>query len=374
MHETASVAFSEFLDLEQAGNILEFLYSVSAYQETFEVDDYTTQRNVSNDSNDMSHDTSCQSTKIKFKEPKGHTSKISTKEDAMGIYSRFISPQSKYRIGFSDTVRKEIEERICVKADEYILDNAFDPAEKQALMTLNSVYFPAFRTSTTYTHFLQDLLRGCRLLSNDEDKNTNLLDDASGHENGHSANHDNNLRSSRSSSSDDYLSRTNSQKFSIHWFKNSNISKNNTLDYYEEQLNNPDILWYRSNMAKVYRSIGYVDSLGRFSIDNDLIAFNKAINILTGQINPNDPANRSASGRPAYSGQNDPDLDRPEHLKVEKMDDYNSNNSYYNYLGLNKVFKKFVGVSSPSEEQELAASVAREFLNNLLLSQKESFM
>lgn len=189
-------------------------------------------------------------------------------------------------------------------------------------------------------------------------------------------------------------------------------------------------------MSKFYRSIGYVDSLGRFSIDTDLINFSQILNLLTNKnsmlsedmtlnfdqmhnidfknlnllkelgVNPSEMyqqqiaggqhGNSESSWTHPYAASvssshnfanlglsglsdlnlndNSKDAERPEFLKVEKVEDYNESNSYYNYLGLNKVFKKFVGVNNSTEEQEFAASVAREFLNNLLVSQSESFV
>merc|ERR1711937_230019 len=41
-------------------------------------------------------------------------------------------------------------------------------------------------------------------------------------------------------------------------------------DYYLRQLIDPDLLWHRLPRAGHFRSIGSVDSLGRFSIDKDL--------------------------------------------------------------------------------------------------------
>merc|ERR1712223_650421 len=92
----------------------------------------------------------------------------------MSIYMKFVSMQAEQKVGFGDAIRHDIESRICVDEGDKVGFDCFETAEQQALTTLNAVFFPAFRSSTIYTNFLQDMLRGCRLLSNDQDKNDNI--------------------------------------------------------------------------------------------------------------------------------------------------------------------------------------------------------
>ena len=58
--------------------------------------------------------------------------------------------QADSRVGFGDQVRHHIENVICVAEGDTVKKDCFLPAEQQALTTLNSVYFPAFRASTNY--------------------------------------------------------------------------------------------------------------------------------------------------------------------------------------------------------------------------------
>ena len=109
----ASVAFSDFLELEQSGGILEFLYNVSAFQESFP-----------------------------------ESTEDQRQKDAMSIYMKFISMQADQKVGFGDAIRHDIESRICVAEGEAVGFNCFETAEQQALTTLNAVFFPAFRAST----------------------------------------------------------------------------------------------------------------------------------------------------------------------------------------------------------------------------------
>lgn len=162
-----------------------------------------------------------------------------------------------------------------------------------------------------------------------------------------------------------------------------NVQKFENDEYYDEQILNPDIVWYRHNMAGIYRSIGYVDSLGRFSMDHDLMIFLQSrekfqkenINSSSNNSNSNDNRRNSKNldHKEVTANTNiivSEDQNKPEFLKIEKVADYNTeSNGYYSYLGLNRVFRKFVGVNNSSEEQEFAARMAKEFLNDLLLSQ-----
>ena len=80
-HEMASVAFSDFLELEQAGGILEFLYAVSAFQQSFT-----------------------------------DSAEIQRRSDAMQIYLRFISMQATQKVGFGDLLRHTVESSMkCLK-------------------------------------------------------------------------------------------------------------------------------------------------------------------------------------------------------------------------------------------------------------------
>lgn len=56
--------------------------------------------------------------------------------------------QADQKVGFGDAIRHEIETRICVEEGDCVGFNCFETAEQQALTTLNSVFFPAFRAST----------------------------------------------------------------------------------------------------------------------------------------------------------------------------------------------------------------------------------
>lgn len=359
-HESASMAFSEFLELEQAGSILEFLYSISAFQASFNI---LSKENLPD-------------------------SKMRLKEDAMNIYSKFISPTSPSKIGFGEKVRKEIESNICVKFDENVKNGSFEAAEKQALMTLNSVYFKAFRGSASYSTFLQGLLLSCRLI---KDKTPDLRKRRQSRPRIYSSDSDEqNYNEQIEKQKDDNIRDSFYQNFYntvdsvfreittatfVYYFENFS----NEFDYYTEVVNNPDILWYRPNMSKHETSIGYVDSLGKFNINKDLINrpyvipshladLNINLNLESDRKNIINLINQNITQNFINSN---PHQGNPEHLKVESVEEYNKRSSYYDYLGIGKVYKKFAG-NTTAEEIEMASSVAREFLNNLLISQPES--
>jgi len=306
-HDMSSIAFSDFLELEQASGILEFLYSVSAFQESFP-----------------------------------ESTEDQRQKDSMSIYLKFISMQADQKVGFGDAIRHEIETRICVEEGDCVGFDCFETAEQQALTTLNSVFFPAFRASTIYTNFLQDMLRGCRLLSNDEDKNEGLIA----------------LPDFEENSSDCSSEKINSKRFG-----NLSVAQQLDEDYYLRQLANPDILWQRyprnsKNPHKKFISIGSVDSLGRFTFDNDL---NKYLIKHQSQLLAKTGTStnyRTNSGLEL----DDEFLENSTHVATSKMSDFQNSGRFV------ASFKKFVGIGSqhPAEEQDFAASMAKEFLHNLL--------
>ena len=175
------------------------------------------------------------------------------------------------------------------------------------------------------------MLRGCRLLSNAE----------------------NELQNFEENSSD-----TNSEPHSKR-FRNISVAQQLDEDYYLRQLTNPDILWQRhpKSLHKRFISIGSVDSLGRFTLDYDL---KKYLIKHQAQTLKN---NKSTNFRTNSGLELDEEFsEKSSHVPVRKMSDYQDSGKFV------ASFKKFVGISSqhPAEEQDFAASMAKEFLHNLL--------
>ncbi|XP_067864440.1 A-kinase anchor protein 10, mitochondrial isoform X2 [Heptranchias perlo] len=131
-NESALFYFSEYMEKEEAINILQFWLAA---------DNFQTQLAAKN----------------------GQYDGQEAQNDAMILYDKYFSLQATHPLGFDDTVRLEIESNICREGGP--LPDCFTTPLRQAWTTMEKVYLPGFLSSNLYYKYLNDLIHSVR---NDE--------------------------------------------------------------------------------------------------------------------------------------------------------------------------------------------------------------
>ncbi|XP_078536047.1 A-kinase anchor protein 10, mitochondrial isoform X2 [Lissotriton helveticus] len=127
--ESALFYFSEYMEKEDAVNILQFWLAADNFQSQLAV-------------------------------KKGQYDGQEAQNDAMVLYDRYFSLQATHPLGFDDNVRLEIESNICREGGP--LPNCFTTPLRQAWTTMEKVFLPGFLSSNLYYKYLNDLIHSVR--------------------------------------------------------------------------------------------------------------------------------------------------------------------------------------------------------------------
>ncbi|KAM4699511.1 A-kinase anchor protein 10, mitochondrial isoform 2-T2 [Discoglossus pictus] len=127
--ESALFYFSEYMEKEDAVNILQFWLAA---------DNFQSQLAAKN----------------------GQYDGQEAQNDAMILYDKYFSLQATHPLGFDDSVRLEIESNICREGGP--LPNCFTTPLRQAWTTMEKVFLPGFLSSNLYYKYLNDLIHSVR--------------------------------------------------------------------------------------------------------------------------------------------------------------------------------------------------------------------
>ncbi|XP_064135415.1 A-kinase anchor protein 10, mitochondrial isoform X2 [Loxodonta africana] len=127
--ESALFYFSEYMEKEDAVNILQFWLAADNFQSQLAA-------------------------------KKGQYDGQEAQNDAMILYDKYFSLQATHPLGFDDSVRLEIESNICREGGP--LPNCFTTPLCQAWTTMEKVFLPGFLSSNLYYKYLNDLIHSVR--------------------------------------------------------------------------------------------------------------------------------------------------------------------------------------------------------------------
>ncbi|XP_075402877.1 A-kinase anchor protein 10, mitochondrial isoform X1 [Tenrec ecaudatus] len=127
--ESALFYFSEYMEKEDAVNILQFWLAADNFQSQLAA-------------------------------KKGQYDGQEAQNDAMILYDKYFSLQATHPLGFDDVVRLEIESNICREGGT--LPNCFTTPLRQAWTTMEKVFLPGFLSSNLYYKYLNDLIHSVR--------------------------------------------------------------------------------------------------------------------------------------------------------------------------------------------------------------------
>uniref|UniRef100_A0AAY4B326 RGS domain-containing protein n=1 Tax=Denticeps clupeoides TaxID=299321 RepID=A0AAY4B326_9TELE len=127
--ESALFYFSEYMEKEDAVNVLQFWLAADNFQD-----------------------------QLAAKE--GQYDGQEAQNDAMILYDKYFSLQATSPLGFGDSVRMEIESNICREGGP--LPDCFTTPLRQAWTTMEKVYLPGFLSSNLYYKYLSDLINSVR--------------------------------------------------------------------------------------------------------------------------------------------------------------------------------------------------------------------
>ncbi|XP_076024919.1 A-kinase anchor protein 10, mitochondrial [Genypterus blacodes] len=127
--ESALFYFSEYMEKEEAMNVLQFWIAADNFQNQLAA-------------------------------KKGQYDGQEAQNDAMILYDKYFSLQATNPLGFGDSVRMEIESNICREGGP--LPDCFTTPLRQAWTTMEKVYMPGFLSSNLYYKYLSDLINSVR--------------------------------------------------------------------------------------------------------------------------------------------------------------------------------------------------------------------
>uniref|UniRef100_A0A4X2KCZ4 A-kinase anchor protein 10, mitochondrial n=2 Tax=Vombatus ursinus TaxID=29139 RepID=A0A4X2KCZ4_VOMUR len=127
--ESALFYFSEYMEKEDAVNILQFWLAADNFQSQLAA-------------------------------KKGQYDGQEAQNDAMILYDKYFSLQATHPLGFDDFVRLEIESNICREGGP--LPSCFTTPLRQAWTTMEKVFLPGFLSSNLYYKYLNDLIHSVR--------------------------------------------------------------------------------------------------------------------------------------------------------------------------------------------------------------------
>ncbi|XP_041864890.1 A-kinase anchor protein 10, mitochondrial isoform X2 [Melanotaenia boesemani] len=127
--ESALFYFSEYMEKEEAMNVLQFWLAADNFQNQLAA-------------------------------KRGQYDGQEAQNDAMILYDKYFSLQATNPLGFGDSVRMEIESNICREGGP--LPECFTTPLRQAWTTMEKVYMPGFLSSNLYYKYLSDLINSVR--------------------------------------------------------------------------------------------------------------------------------------------------------------------------------------------------------------------
>ncbi|CAB1420884.1 unnamed protein product [Pleuronectes platessa] len=127
--ESALFYFSEYMEKEEAMNVLQFWLAADNFQN-------------------------------QLADKKGQYDGQEAQNDAMILYDKYFSLQATNPLGFGDSVRMEIESNICREGGP--LPDCFTTPLRQAWTTMEKVYMPGFLSCNLYYKYLSDLINSVR--------------------------------------------------------------------------------------------------------------------------------------------------------------------------------------------------------------------
>ncbi|XP_029468179.1 A-kinase anchor protein 10, mitochondrial isoform X2 [Rhinatrema bivittatum] len=127
--ESALFYFSEYMEKEDAVNVLQFWLAADNFQSQLAA-------------------------------KKGQYDGQEAQNDAMILYDKYFSLQATHPLGFDDSVRLEIESNICREGGP--LPDCFTTPLRQAWTTMEKVFLPGFLSSNLYYKYLNDLIHSVR--------------------------------------------------------------------------------------------------------------------------------------------------------------------------------------------------------------------
>uniref|UniRef100_UPI0037E7697A A-kinase anchor protein 10, mitochondrial isoform X1 n=1 Tax=Semicossyphus pulcher TaxID=241346 RepID=UPI0037E7697A len=127
--ESALFYFSEYMEKEEAMNVLQFWLAADNFQNQLAA-------------------------------KKGQYDGQEAQNDAMILYDKYFSLQATNPLGFGDSVRMEIESNICREGGP--LPDCFTTPLRQAWTTMEKVYMVGFLSSNLYYKYLSDLINSVR--------------------------------------------------------------------------------------------------------------------------------------------------------------------------------------------------------------------
>uniref|UniRef100_A0A4W5N577 A-kinase anchoring protein 10 n=1 Tax=Hucho hucho TaxID=62062 RepID=A0A4W5N577_9TELE len=127
--ESALFYFSEYMEKEDAVNVLQFWLAADNFQDQLAA-------------------------------KAGQYDGLEAQNDAMILYDKYFSLQATNPLGFGDSVRMEIESNICREGGP--LPDCFTTPLRQAWTTMEKVYMPGFLSSNLYYKYLSDLINSVR--------------------------------------------------------------------------------------------------------------------------------------------------------------------------------------------------------------------
>ncbi|MBN3308308.1 AKA10 protein, partial [Amia calva] len=127
--ESALFYFSEYMEKEEAVNVLQFWLAADNFQDQLAA-------------------------------KRGQYDGQEAQNDAMILYDKYFSLQATNPLGFDDSVRLEIESNICREGGP--LPDCFTTPLRQAWTTMETVFMPGFLSSNLYYKYLNDLINSVR--------------------------------------------------------------------------------------------------------------------------------------------------------------------------------------------------------------------
>lgn len=209
--ESALFYFSEYMEKEEAMNVLQFWLAADNFQNQLAA-------------------------------KKGQYDGQEAQNDAMILYDKYFSLQATNPLGFDDSVRMEIESNICREGGP--LPDCFTTPLRQAWTTMEKVYMPGFLSSNLYYKYLSDLINSVRA-----DEFVNASSSSSSSSAGQS--------SERSNASDSSQTQPGAKKAAVKILKN--FDEAITVD---ASSLDPETLYYRPYAGKM--TFGRVNELGQF--------------------------------------------------------------------------------------------------------------
>lgn len=128
-NESALFYFSEYMEKEEAINILQFWLAADNFQ-------------------------------AHLASKSGQYDGLEAQTDAMILYDKYFSLQATHPLGFDDFVRMAIESNICREGGP--LPDCFTTPLRQAWTTMEKVYLPGFLSCNLYYKYLNDLIHSVR--------------------------------------------------------------------------------------------------------------------------------------------------------------------------------------------------------------------